>query len=84
MQLFEKIRAIRKAKGMGQHDLAKKLNISVQAYSMKETGKRPITTNELELIADTLGVSPSNFFEDHFNIKFNSEQSATSERKEVG
>jgi transcriptional regulator with XRE-family HTH domain len=69
MQLHEKIKAIRKTKGIGQMELAKKLNSTVQSFSLKENGKRPITTNELEIISDALGVSPSIFFEKDFNVK---------------
>lgn len=71
MKLHEKIRAVRKAKNISQIVISNKLNITVQSYSMKETGKRPITTNELEIISNILGVSPSNFFEKEFNIKLN-------------
>ncbi|MCU1804787.1 helix-turn-helix domain-containing protein [Cytobacillus firmus] len=71
MKLHEKIRAVRKAKNISQIVISNKLNITVQSYSMKETGKRPITTNELEIISNTLGVSPSYFFENEFNIKLN-------------
>ncbi|KML36370.1 helix-turn-helix domain-containing protein [Cytobacillus firmus] len=71
MKLHEKIRAVRKAKNISQIVISNKLNITVQSYSMKETGKRPITTNELEIISNTLGVSPSYFFEKEFNIKLN-------------
>lgn len=71
MLLHEKIRAVRRARGIGQNTIAKELNITVQSYSMKETGKRPITTNELEIISDVLGVSASNFFENEFNLKLN-------------
>ncbi|MGY6209883.1 helix-turn-helix domain-containing protein [Cytobacillus firmus] len=63
MKLHEKIRAVRKAKNISQIVISNKLNITVQSYSMKETGKRPITTNELEIISNILGVSPSNFFD---------------------
>ncbi|AND39023.1 MULTISPECIES: helix-turn-helix domain-containing protein [Bacillaceae] len=71
MKLHEKIRAVRKAKNISQIVISNKLNITVQSYSMKETGKRPITTNELEIISNILGVSPSNFFDKEFNIKLN-------------
>ncbi|MCS0652003.1 helix-turn-helix domain-containing protein [Cytobacillus firmus] len=71
MKLHEKIRAVRKAKNISQIVISNKLNITVQSYSMKETGKRPITTNELEIISNILGVSPSNFFEKEFNLKLN-------------
>ncbi|MEK5108555.1 helix-turn-helix transcriptional regulator [Cytobacillus sp. FSL K6-0129] len=71
MNLNEKIRAVRKAKNVNQSMIANALHISVQSYSMKETGKRPITTRELELIAQALEIPISNFFENEFNVKFN-------------
>ncbi|KYD03485.1 hypothetical protein B4102_3403 [Heyndrickxia sporothermodurans] len=71
MELNEKIKAIRKAKNIGQSEIANKLNLTVQSYSMKETGKRPITTKELEIISETLGVPATIFFEQNFNVKFN-------------
>ncbi|WP_433956950.1 helix-turn-helix domain-containing protein [Cytobacillus horneckiae] len=71
MNLNEKIRAVRKAKSVNQSLIADALHISVQSYSMKETGKRPITTRELELIAEVLETPISNFFENEFNVKFN-------------
>ncbi|MGN7183731.1 helix-turn-helix domain-containing protein [Cytobacillus kochii] len=71
MNINEKIRVIRKAKNINQSLIADALCISVQSYSMKETGKRPITTKELELIALVLETPISNFFEDEFNVKFN-------------
>ncbi|MED1607790.1 helix-turn-helix transcriptional regulator [Cytobacillus kochii] len=71
MNLNEKIRAVRKAKNVNQSLIANALHISVQSYSMKETGKRPITTRELELIAQALEMPISNFFENEFNVKFN-------------
>lgn len=42
--------------------MANTLGITVQAYSMKERGRRPITTVELELIAAVLDVPVSLFF----------------------
>jgi transcriptional regulator with XRE-family HTH domain len=71
MQLHEKIRLIRRAKDISQIVIANKLNITVQSYSMKETGKRPITTNELEIISEALNFPTSNFFEENFNVKLN-------------
>ena len=76
MQLYEKIRAVRKAKNIGQSIIANKLNITVQSYSMKETGKRPITVNELEIISETLGMPVSIFFDKEFNVKFNKSNTA--------
>jgi len=71
MLLHEKIKAIRNFKGIKQKPIADALNLTVQAYSFKERGKRPITTTELELIAKHLKVPTSIFFEENFNVKFN-------------
>lgn len=60
--LHKKIREIRISKNVKQVTIAKALGITVQAYSMKERGKRPITTDELELIAAVLDVPVSTFF----------------------
>jgi len=71
MLLHEKIKAIRNFKGIKQKPIAEALNLTVQAYSFKERGKRPITTKELEIIAEQLQVPTTVFFEDNFNVKFN-------------
>lgn len=71
MELYEKIKTVRKIKGISQLVVSNKLNITVQSYSMKETGKRPITTSELENICEVLGVSPTIFFEEEFHVKWN-------------
>lgn len=71
MLLHEKIKAIRNFKGIKQKPLAEALGVTVQAYSFKERGVRPINTNELIIIAKQLDVSVTIFFEDNFNVKFN-------------
>lgn len=71
MQLYERIRNLRKSKGISQTYLAKELNITVSGYNMKELGKRPITTDELQVIATALGVSASFFFDSEFHVKCN-------------
>jgi len=71
MLLHEKIKAVRNFKGIRQKPIADALGMTVQAYSLKERGKRPITTSELELIAKQLNVPITVFFEDNFNVKFN-------------
>lgn len=60
--LHKKIKEVRTAKNIKQVVIANALGITVQAYSMKEGGKRPITTAELELIAAKLDVPVSTFF----------------------
>ncbi|QUW20882.1 helix-turn-helix transcriptional regulator [Sporosarcina sp. Marseille-Q4063] len=59
----KKIRCIRKKLNVNQSLIADKLNITVQSYSMKERGTRPITTGELETIAKQLKVPVAIFFE---------------------
>ncbi|QUW23418.1 helix-turn-helix transcriptional regulator [Sporosarcina sp. Marseille-Q4063] len=59
----KKIRCIRKKLNVNQSLIAEKLNITVQSYSMKERGARPITTAELETIAKQLKVPVAIFFE---------------------
>lgn len=71
MTINEKIKAVRSFKGVKQKNIAEALGLTVQAYSLKERGKRPITTTELEIIANKLNVPITIFFEDNFNVKFN-------------
>lgn len=60
----EKIRFIRKELNLNQSVIAETLSITVQSYSMKERGQRPITTAELEVIANQFKVPVAIFFED--------------------
>jgi transcriptional regulator with XRE-family HTH domain len=76
LQLHERIRSLRKSKGVSQTHIAKELNMSVSGYNMKESGKRPINTDELQAIAKTLGVSASIFFDDKFHVKCKKSNSA--------
>ncbi len=71
--LHKRIREIRRSKNVKQTVMANTLGITVQAYSMKERGRRPITTVELELIAAVLGVPVSLFFSEggEINEKLN-------------
>lgn len=72
MLLHERIKAIRGFKNIKQKPIADALGVTVQAYSFKERGRRPITTDELEIIAKVLNVPIEIFFENNFNVKFNS------------
>lgn len=71
MLIFEKIKTIREIKDIKQKPISDALGLTVQAYSLKERGKRPITTTELEVIAKQLDVPVSIFFEERFNEKLN-------------
>ncbi|KIL78044.1 helix-turn-helix domain-containing protein [Bacillus badius] len=71
MKVTDKIKAIRKAKDINQEVLADRLDITVQSYSLKERGKRPLMVTELEIIADALNVPVGIFFEKELNVKLN-------------
>jgi transcriptional regulator with XRE-family HTH domain len=62
MELNNKIKTIRESKHINQAVVASELNITVQAYSMKEMGKRRITTDELVVIAKVLREPIAKFF----------------------
>lgn len=72
MKINEKVRALRKSKGVSQTHMARELNMSISGYNMKELGKRPITANELDKIAKVLGESASIFFDNKFHVKLKS------------
>ncbi|MFC5647653.1 helix-turn-helix domain-containing protein [Paenibacillus solisilvae] len=71
MKVHEKIRIVRKSKGIAQKFVAEKIGMTISNYNMKENGKRPIVTNELEKIAAALEVTATLFFEDQFHVKWN-------------
>ncbi|MNC79282.1 Helix-turn-helix domain protein [compost metagenome] len=63
MDLHKKIRDIRKSKGVTQTFVARQTGMTISNYNMKENGKRPISTGELELIAAVLKEPVVNFFD---------------------
>jgi len=71
LKLHERIRMVRKAKGISQTRVAEQVGMTVSSYNMKELGKRPISTDELEGIAGALGENVSFFYEDNFHVKLN-------------
>jgi len=71
LKIHERIRALRKAKGVSQTFIADKTGMSIANYNMKENGKRTIAAEELELIAIALGEPISNFFDKKLNEKLN-------------
>ena len=54
---------LRKEQGISQYNLAQKANITFRYLSDIENGKRNLSINILEKIADALGVKPSQIFE---------------------
>ncbi|UUV22338.1 helix-turn-helix domain-containing protein [Paenimyroides aestuarii] len=58
----ERLRQLRKQKQYTQEDLAKKLGISLRAYSKIESGETQLTLERLNEILDILGVTALEFF----------------------
>jgi len=54
-----RIREVRKARGLGLNDLAKKIGVSMSAMSKLETGQMQLTVRYLEKISKALEVSPA-------------------------
>ncbi len=69
MEINEKVKVLRDSKGISQTFMAKKMNITVSGYNMKEHGKRPISIKELEQISELLDVKVSYFFEERFHVE---------------
>lgn len=73
LNINERIRVLRKTKDITQQQMADSLGMTVSSYNMKENGKRPIDTDELERIAGVLGVQTVIFFQEKFHVKWNGE-----------
>jgi DNA-binding XRE family transcriptional regulator len=71
VNLNERIKIVRKSKGISQTHVANEVGMTVSSYNMKENGRRPISTDEIENIAIALDVSPGIFFDDEFHVKLN-------------
>ncbi|KQY86396.1 MULTISPECIES: helix-turn-helix domain-containing protein [Paenibacillus] len=59
VQLANRIRAFRKLKGLTQQELASKTRISLATLGTIERGNRKVSEQELNRIAEMLGISVS-------------------------
>lgn len=57
MDIHERIRVLREAKGLSQSDMANSLKIATQNYWKIEKGKTELTVSRLTQIAEILGIS---------------------------
>lgn len=57
--MSNRIREIRKARGLGLADLAQKIGVSMSAMSKLETGHMQVTVKYLEKLAKALDVAPA-------------------------
>lgn len=64
MKVNERVRQIRKSKGITQVFVAKKLGIPIQTYNGYELGRRQIKADLLKEIAKILNEPIENFFDD--------------------
>ena len=60
----DRIAAYRRLLRKTQADLAKELDITMQAYHLKEKGKRDYTSKEIGIIASVFGVDPGDLYKD--------------------
>lgn len=73
----EKIKRLRKAKGLSQEEIADKLHISQSAYARIETGESQSWATHLEKISEIFEVKPESFLTDETN---NLEQENTDQK----
>lgn len=78
--LSEKIRELRRTKGLSQEELAERLNVSRQAVSKWETGAAVPTTETLVELADCFGVSLDYLLRDDCSAEQPERPSATKKR----
>ena len=57
MQIYQRIRALRKAKGVLAKDVAEQIGVSASAYALLETGQRRMRAEHVENISGALNVS---------------------------
>ena len=57
-----KVKAARILKGIKQKDIALKLGISVNAYSLKENNKQNFSLEQSKVVADMLGTTIDELF----------------------
>lgn len=71
MDIGEKIRELRRSKGLKQEFLAEKLNVSINAISQYETGKRNVDLTTLKKLSEILDVPTDYFIDENFTMKTN-------------
>jgi transcriptional regulator with XRE-family HTH domain len=59
--VHERIEQIRVQKGVPKAFLARRLGITPMGYHYLATGRSPISTDRLQVIAEALGVDPRDF-----------------------
>lgn len=73
----EKIKRLRKSKGLSQDDMAERLHISQSAYARIETGESHSWATHIEKLSEILEIKPEDFLTDETN---NLEQENTDQK----
>jgi transcriptional regulator with XRE-family HTH domain len=73
----EKIKRLRKSKGLSQDDMAERLHISQSAYARIETGESHSWAAHIEKLSEILEIKPEDFLTDETN---NLEQENTDQK----
>jgi transcriptional regulator with XRE-family HTH domain len=68
MDIGKKVRHLRKSRGMKQEFLAEKLNISINAISQYETGKRNIDLTTMKKLAEIFDVPIDYFIDENIEL----------------
>jgi transcriptional regulator with XRE-family HTH domain len=71
MQIHEKIKRIRLAKGWSREEMAAKLSLSPQAYGNIERGSTDLTLSRIEQIAEVFEIKPTVLLDSDENGVFN-------------
>ena len=79
MRVNEKIKLLRKIKGLSQEKIAAQLSMSPNGYGCIERGETDISLSRLEEIANLFGVNPSDLLQNEEKNIFNIIENCTGE-----
>lgn len=68
-KMAERIVKLRELNGLTQEDVASRLGLSRQRWILVEQGKRDLSTDELEKLAELFGIDVTDFFDEIPNLK---------------
>ncbi len=69
--IHQKLKELRKEKGLSQDDVAKSLNVQQHTYSGWETGKHQISVDKIPAICNFFEIEPAELFSNSVNQTFN-------------
>lgn len=70
IKVHERVEEIRKEKRVPKAELARHLGMTAMGYHHLSTGRTPINTDRLQIIAEVLGVPASEFLRPELNGTF--------------